>query len=79
MTSSDSHIEVSPAAERGAQDEQLKPRDTWPSPSPAAKSPDDTDRQDTIPTPPPELGSDNAVVIPPLRVVRPIEPSHEPS
>jgi hypothetical protein len=74
MTSSENQVPV--AGSRESDHEREKPRDTWPSPAPSpAKSPDDTDKQDTIPTPPPELGSTDAVVIPPLRGVKVDEPS----
>ncbi len=75
MTSSDRHI----AAARKTDPDASKGRDTWPSPPPSpsppfpsttvSRSPDDTDRQDTIPTPAPEGVTADAVVIPPLRGV----------
>jgi hypothetical protein len=67
MRSSDRQI----AAARKIDQEALDPlvrRDTWPAPPPSsAKSADDTDEHDTIPTPAPESGTTDVIVIPPLR------------
>jgi hypothetical protein len=67
MSSSDRRI----AAAAKIDEEAPKPRDTWPSPPPPpnASSADDTDEHDTIPTPPPESGTEDVVAIPPLRKV----------
>ena len=66
MRSSDRRI----VAARKIDQDVPKGRDTWPSPPPSsAKSPDDTDEHDTIPTPAPESGITDVVVIPPHRNV----------
>jgi hypothetical protein len=69
MTSSDRRI----AAAAKIDEDIPKPRDTWPSPPPpppaGASSADDTDKHDTIPTPAPEAGTAEVVVIPPLHGV----------
>jgi hypothetical protein len=66
MRSSDRQI----AAARKIDQDPLKGRDTVPAPPPSsASSADDTDQHDTIPTPAPESGITDVVVIPPLRNV----------
>ena len=64
MRSSDSKIATAREIDQEPAKGPEARRDTWPSPPP--KSPDDTDRQDTIPTPAPEPGTSDLVVIPPL-------------
>jgi len=69
MRSSDRHIAAARKIDPVLADPHLR-QDTWPAPPPSsAKSPDDTDQHDTIPTPAPESGTTDVVVIPPLRNV----------
>jgi hypothetical protein len=70
MRSSDRRI----VAARKIDEAPLGANDTWPAPPPSSRGDtihdsDDSDERDTIPTPPPESGTADVVVVPPLRGV----------